>query len=69
VSTDNVLTLDAMPRSFKTYWIMHNTTVVAALVITIIYWGLLYDGKFNGIELFESFSVSISSGFFGTECE
>lgn len=35
-----------MPVVFKIYWCFHTVTFVCAIVITAIYWSLLYNRKF-----------------------
>lgn len=32
-----------MPHAFKVYWSLHNVTVILSLMITMLYWGIVYD--------------------------
>lgn len=42
---ENVIRKDEMPVAFKIYWGLHNTAMVTAFVITIIYWTVLHKGN------------------------
>lgn len=35
-----------MPVSFKVYWGMHHSTLTISIIITIIYWSVIYNGEF-----------------------
>uniref|UniRef100_A0A0K8TRE5 Putative conserved plasma membrane protein n=1 Tax=Tabanus bromius TaxID=304241 RepID=A0A0K8TRE5_TABBR len=43
--SDRVAESKEMPSVFKVYWGMHNTTLSVSIVITIVYWSILYNGK------------------------
>lgn len=32
-----------MPVIFKCYWYIHNVTLILSIIITIVYWAILYD--------------------------
>lgn len=32
-----------MPKIFKFYWSLHNVTLILSLMITLLYWGIVYD--------------------------
>ncbi|XP_073823059.1 protein rolling stone [Musca autumnalis] len=40
---DKLLNLESLTSPFRIYWGIHITTLVVSIVITIIYWSLLYD--------------------------
>lgn len=44
---DRVVDSNAMPISFKIYWAMHITTLIVSIVITIVYWSILYNDRVN----------------------
>lgn len=44
-NAENVIRKDEMPVAFKVYWGLHNTAMVTAFVITIIYWTVLHKGN------------------------
>lgn len=35
-----------MTFSFKAYWFLSNATTVLAVVITVVYWSVLFDGSY-----------------------
>lgn len=45
IFADKLLNLESLKSPFRIYWGMHITTLVVSIVITIIYWSILYDGK------------------------
>ncbi|XP_075151374.1 protein rolling stone [Haematobia irritans] len=42
---DKLLNLESLTSPFRIYWAIHITTLVVSIVITIIYWSLLYDAN------------------------
>uniref|UniRef100_A0A1B0CZ86 Uncharacterized protein n=1 Tax=Phlebotomus papatasi TaxID=29031 RepID=A0A1B0CZ86_PHLPP len=36
-----------VPTSFKVYWTLHNSTLVMSIIITIIYWSILFDPEIH----------------------
>lgn len=44
-TAENIIRNDEMPVAFKIYWSLHNTALVTAFAITIIYWTVLHNGK------------------------
>lgn len=44
--SDKLLNLESLKSPFRIYWGLHIITLVVSIVITIIYWSILYDGNF-----------------------
>lgn len=44
-ASDKLLNMKAWTSPFRIYWSMHIITLVLSIVITIIYWTILYDGN------------------------
>lgn len=42
---DKLLNVKSSFSYFRVYWGMHIISLVLSIVITIIYWGILYDGE------------------------
>ncbi|KAI8119300.1 Protein rolling stone, partial [Lucilia cuprina] len=42
---DKLLNLESLKSPFRIYWAIHITTLVVSIVITIIYWSILYDAN------------------------
>ncbi|XP_059616897.1 protein rolling stone-like [Phlebotomus argentipes] len=36
-----------VPTAFKVYWALHNSTLVMSIIITIIYWSILFDAEIH----------------------
>uniref|UniRef100_A0A1L8D935 Putative conserved plasma membrane protein n=2 Tax=Nyssomyia neivai TaxID=330878 RepID=A0A1L8D935_9DIPT len=36
-----------VPTVFKIYWALHNSTLVMSIIITIIYWSILFDAEIH----------------------
>lgn len=45
IETDKVMRNSEMPTVFKVYWAFHNTALITAFCITIIYWSILHKGN------------------------
>lgn len=44
-TSDKLLNMKSYFSYFRLYWSMHIISLVLSIVITIIYWSILYDGK------------------------
>lgn len=45
--SDKVTINEEMPTAFKIYWAIHNTALITSFAVTIIYWGILHNGKYK----------------------
>lgn len=43
--SENLKEASGMPILFKIYWMLHNSTLVLSIVISLIYWSVLYQGE------------------------
>lgn len=43
--TESISSARQMPNKLKVYWAMHNLAITIAIVITIVYWVLIFDSK------------------------
>jgi len=39
-----------MPKSFKFYWIIHNTSLIMSVLITVMYWSVVYNPENDQID-------------------
>ncbi|XP_034474142.1 protein rolling stone [Drosophila innubila] len=47
---DKLLNMQAWTSPFRIYWSMHIITLVLSVVITIIYWSILYDANESALD-------------------
>ncbi|KAL7739157.1 hypothetical protein ACLKA6_010380 [Drosophila palustris] len=48
--SDKLLNMQAWASPFRIYWSMHIITLVLSIVITIIYWSILYDANESSLD-------------------
>ncbi|XP_062127035.1 protein rolling stone [Drosophila sulfurigaster albostrigata] len=48
--SDKLLNMEAWLSPFRIYWSMHIITLVLSIVITIIYWSILYDANESALD-------------------
>lgn len=46
----DVIQLKPQSLSYKVFWFLSNVSTVWAFVITIVYWGLLFNGNYHSLE-------------------
>ncbi|GAB0089035.1 Protein rolling stone [Sergentomyia squamirostris] len=39
-----------VPAAFKVYWALHNSTLIMSVIITIIYWSILFDSNLHTVD-------------------
>lgn len=41
---------EVMPRSFRIYWGLHNISLILSILITVMYWLVIYDSEKHAID-------------------
>jgi len=63
-TSDKLLNMKSYFSYFRLYWGMHIISLVLSIVITIIYWSILYDGKLflhSGCHIIDWFAFPLAN--------